>query len=236
VELLEIAAIGLRQGEERLAAISQNIANVATAGYKRQIAVTGSFAGHVGALSSATHDTLSSTAVDRSAGALRSTGRSMDVAIEGESFFEVLTPQGPAFTRQGSFHLDVQGRLVNGQGLPVSGQSGEISLLNKDFSVLGNGEIHQDGRLVGKLKLVRFDRTADLAPLGQGMYKAAAGDAGEIVDAPRLRIGFQEASNVNTADEMVRLTGTVRSFEALHKVVQGYDESLEKAIRKLGEF
>jgi flagellar basal body rod protein FlgG len=140
------------------------------------------------------------------------------------------------YTRQGNFRVDVRGRLVGTQGLPVLGTSGEITLGNAPFTVSALGEVSQGGRVVGTLKLVSFDHPSRLQSLGNGTYGQGAAQVDERASGARLRSGFSEASNVSSAQEMVRLSETVRHFEALHKVVQGYDESLEKAIRKLGEF
>jgi flagellar basal body rod protein FlgG len=91
--------------------------------------------------------------------------------------------------------------------------------------------------VAGRLKLVQFDRAEGMVPSGNGIY--LAGSAQQVSDTKMpsaLRTGFLEGSNVSSPQEMVRLTETVRHFESLQRLVQGYDETLEKTIRKLGEF
>lgn len=238
MELQGVALLGMQADEARLKAISQNIANVLTPGYKAQVPVIGSFVRQLDSLGRVQADAQSanSNVIDARAGNLRYTGNLDEVAVEGNAFLELAGTDGPVYTRQGSLRVDVRGRLVGSQGLPVQGISGDINLANAPFSVSASGEVSQGGRVVGTLKLVEFDHPSRLESLGNGTYAAGSARVDERAAGARLRPGFSEASNVSSAQEMVRLSETVRHYEALHKVVQGYDESLEKAIRKLGEF
>jgi len=129
----------------------------------------------------------------------------------------------------------VRGQLVTAQGMPVMGQSGEI-VVTGPFVIDANGDVKQDGRVAGRLKMVSFANPGALEPAGGGLYRQGAATLAEQSTAPAVRIGYQENSNVSSPQEMVRLTETVRHFEALQKIMQGYDETLEKTIRKLGEF
>jgi len=246
MDVAAIAGVGMQDDLLRLDTISQNIANVLTPGYKKQVVLESAFQVQMQAASAGAHGTqvlasvtprpLSGSRIDPAAGLLLYTGAPQDVVVEGNGFFEVATPNGVAYTRQGSLHVDVQGRLVGTQNLPIMGAGGEISLANAPFTIAVNGDVEQGGRVVANLKRVSFDSAGELGALGQGLY--AQGGA-RFADSPReenLRIGFQESSNVISAQEMVKLTETVRHFEALQKIVQGYDDSLEKTIRKLGDF
>lgn len=243
MDALAIASIGMQADLVRMESISQNAANALTPAYKRQVPTTPSFAVQVAQGQHARFPQVQfqpappiSLAVDASTGAMRPTGSAQDVAIEGSAFFEVATPDGPAYTKLGNLRADVQGRLVVGANLPVMGTGGEIRVANAPFSIAPNGDVSQDGRIVGRLKLVAFEQAQQLQPAGAGLY--LAGQA-RVVDGPvgaTLRTGFLEGSNVNTPQEMVRMTETVRHFEALQKLVQGYDGMLENSIRKLGEF
>jgi flagellar basal-body rod protein FlgF len=249
VDVTAIASIGMQGDLARLESISHNTANVLTPGFKRQIAITSGFA--VQLQQGAQQDVRRNapfampagalvpvrTMIDPSSGSLRHTGDYQDVAIEGPAFFEVSTPTGPAYTKAGSLHIDVQGRLVNLQNLPIMGIGGEIRLTNTPFTIAANGDVQQDGRVVGRLKLVQFDHAEGMSPSGNGIYLAGSAQQTQDAKTPStLRTGFLEGSNVSSPQEMVRLTETVRHFESLQRLVQGYDETLEKTIRKLGEF
>lgn len=230
--LIEIAAAGMREDNTRLGIISSNLANVLTPGYKRQIAA-GGFDATLAALGN--RAVAQSLQIDSSAGALRATGNAADIAIEGNAWFEFETAAGPRYSRSGMLHVDAAGRLVNAQGAPIVA-SGGAALTSAAFGIEANGDIVQGGRVTGRLKLVTFDHPERLQPTGAGLYDAAGLQASTQTPDSRVRSGFMEASNVNSPQEMVRLSETVRHFESLQRAVQGYDEALGSAIRKLGEF
>lgn len=211
------------------------IVNILTSGYKRQIAVSQPFAMHFQA-GQAVAVPPAAIFNDPSAAPMRHTGAVQDIAVEGRAFLEVMTEDGPRYTRHGALRLDARGRLVGPGGQPVMGQQGELVLANLPFQVTPSGEIRQEGRSAGQLKLVQFDRPELLRAAGGGLY-AQGGAQFAATPAPvSVRSGHLEQSNVNSAREMVTLTETVRHFEAMARLLQGHDESLEKTIRKLGEF
>jgi len=243
MDIMAMASIGMQGDLARMESISHNTANALTPGFKRQIAVTPGFAVEMATLQNARHLSLRpqapgsvSVTLDAAAGSMRPTGNSQDVAIEGPAFFEVVTPEGPAFTKLGNLRADAQGRLVTGQNLPIIGSGGEIRVTNSPFTVAANGDVTQEGRVIGQLKLVTFTQPQSLVAHGAGVYRAGTNPPQDARGAATLRAGFLEGSNVSTPQEMVRLTETVRHFESLQKIVQGYDDTLEKTIRKLGEF
>jgi flagellar basal-body rod protein FlgF len=234
---MTIAAVAMQDDLMRMNSISQNLANVRTPAYKREIATTGAFSGHL-ARASAPGPAAGerSVVVDPRAGTLRQTGNPLDLAIDGEGYFEVSSEEGPAYTRQGAMHIDSRGVLATASGLPVMGLGGEVSLGGAPLTINADGEIHQGERVVAQLKLVRFANPEALAPVGNGLYRQGAARLGDAAAVGKLRIGYQENSNVNSPHEMVLLTETVRHFESMQKVMQGYNDAYETAIRKLGEF
>ncbi len=238
MDVTKIAALAMQNDLMRLETISQNLANVLTPGYKKQVRVSGSFIDQMAAVMPAggQQSMPASLSIDPGAGPVRYTAQAGDLAIEGDGFFEMLTPAGPAYTRRGDFHADVNGRLVGVEGFPVMGEGGEIAVTNAPFTIEPNGTVHQGGRIAGHIKVVEFDQPRMLVPTGSGLYEKGGAQFVPGKTATRLRAGFTEGSNVNSAQEMVRLSETVRHFESLQKIMQGYDESLEKTIRKLGEF
>ncbi|WP_255490795.1 flagellar hook-basal body protein [Duganella sp. CY15W] len=244
MDVTAIAASGMQQDLRRIDSISQNMANVLTPGYKRQVLMSKDFSQQVQqglaavtALPAAGIAPGSATqlSIDASAGTLRYTGNPQDLAIDGMAFFEIATPEGPAYTRQGSLHTDARGRLVTAAGAAVMGAGGDI-VVKGPFAVDANGDVRQGERVLTRLKLVSFANPEALLPLGGGAYAQGGARVAELDVAPSVRSGYQENSNVNTSQEMVRLSDTMRHFEALQRVIQGYDDSLEKTIRKLGEF
>lgn len=243
MDLITVAGVAMQNDQLRLESISQNVANVLTPGYKKQTVITSAFSSQLTAAVAGRDARLTGVpgaaarlSIDPASGSLRPSGNSQDVAIEGDSFFEVNTPAGPAYTRQGALRADLQGHLVANHGMPVMGEGGEISLTSAPFTIAPNGDVTQGERLAGRLKRVRFEHANALQAQGNGLYSQGGATLKDAHSNDPVRSGFQESSNVSSPQEMVRLTETVRHYEALQKIVQGYDESLEKAIRKLGDF
>jgi len=238
---MTIAALGMQDDLRRLGSISQNLANVSTPGYKREIPVTQAF--HAIMQTMITHqdgdlasaEILSPHARDVSAGTFRYTANPLDLVMEGEGFFEVMTAQGPAYTRQAALKTDALGRLVTQQGLPIMGVEGELSVSGTP-TITRDGEVQQENRIVGQIKVVQFANPHTLTSLGNGLFGPGATSVRDTEKSVTLRTGYQENSNVNSPQEMVRLTEIVRHFESLQKIMQGYEDTLEKSIRKLSEF
>lgn len=224
IDALSIAARMMAEDVQRLDVASQNLANATTPGYKSRMVVSRSFAEQL------------SDATDFRQGTLAQTGRALDVAIEGSGFFELAGDGGPVYTRQGAFRLDEGGRLISTGGLPVSGMGGDIVLTGDKPSIDRQGQIFENGRQVGQLKVVGFaDPASALTALGGGVYRARA--AAEVSSGPlQVRQGFLESSNVVTLGEMMRVMEVVRRFGAAQRIVQDYDGMLGGAIRTLGEF
>lgn len=244
MDVLAIAGIGMEADLARMENISQNSANALTSAYKRQVTTLPAFTVQVALAENARAGQIRSrsagaavVSIDPGTGSMRPTGNAQDLAIEGPAFLEVVASAGLAYTKLGSLRVDTQGRLVTGQNLPVMGVGGEIRLANAPFSIAANGDVSQDGRIAGRLKLVTFDDPKRLQAAGASVYVAGEARIQDIVQSgSTLRTGFLEGSNVSTPQEMVHMTETVRHFEALQKLVQGYDGMLENSIRKLGEF
>ena len=239
IDALSLAASSMSNDVSRLATIGQNLANATTPAYKREISLATPF---MQAMESAERydaaglGTGPTSVVDHRAGTLRFTGTPLDFALEGEGFFEVQTESGVAYTRQGDFQLDAMGRLVTQAGHVVQGVGGPLHLPSANATVDREGRVFDGEKPVGQLKLVRFADPGRLVRLGNGLFQSAESPAEPLDASTRVRQGHLEASNVNTAAEMVKLVETMRHFEATQKVVQGVDEMMERALRKLGEF
>lgn len=245
-EILAIALNSLQNDMRQVEHVAMNLANSLTPGYKRQLAVTqpfgsmverGAAAGQPDALPDAG---ALRTFVDTRAGAMRRTGEGLDLAIDGHGYFEVATQEGPAYTRQGNFRVDVRGRLVTAQGEPVMGIGGEILLGGSRPRIDRNGNVFEKadgvaGHPVAQLKIVRFDDSAPMASMGNGLLSAGSGMTQLAAADIQVQQGYLENSNVSTQQEMVKLMQATRHFESVQKAIQTYDEALGTAIRKLGE-
>jgi len=182
-------------------------------------------------------------------GTLKSTGQSLDVALASSGYFEVATETGPAYTRQGNFHVDARGRLVTAQGHPVMGKGGEIFLKSATPVIDAAGNVYdaQPGgnspadasntqQAVAQIKIVEFEDKAAAQRIGDGLTSVGSDSVLAMKDADvQLKQGYLENSNVNAMQEMVQMIQTMRHFESVQKIALGYDEMTGQAIRKLGE-
>jgi len=242
---LAISAYGMDFDARRLGVIAQNVANSTTTGFKKAILVSRPFADLLGIEAGAAGGAAAAapasapdiaTVTDFTQGTQRSTGNPLDVAIEGNGFFELREGDRVFYTRQGTFRIDAGGRLVNEAGLTVSGSAGDITLTTAQPVIDARGRVSEAGKQVGELRLVRVANPQSLENLGSGLYAATDKTSVQPEASVQVRQGFLESSNVATMQEMVRMIETMRHFEASQKVIQAYDGILDKAISKLGEF
>ncbi|WP_447972092.1 flagellar hook-basal body protein [Nitrospira sp. Kam-Ns4a] len=235
--------------EHRIQVLTNNVANLKTTGFKRMeptfqslvpvgaaapLSLTGgapSFpstpAGQGERVFVAPHDLRT----DHGEGARRETKNPFDLAIEGPGFFEVKTPEGLRYTRNGMFHLDPKRRLVTEAGDPVMGVKGEIQLKAGEVKVLAGGRILVNDAEAARIKVVEFPDPRSLVKLGGGLF---AGMNPKPVAEPAVVSGQLEDSNVNPFVEMAKLIEVMRSYEFAQKVMQTYDRLAEMAIQEIG--
>ena len=206
--------------------IANNLANLSTKGFKRDI------------LSFDEVLTMKmNSATDFSQGPLNQTGNPLDFALQGVGFFKVETEQGMRYTRNGAFALDEDNTLVTRSGHPVMGEGGRITVTGREVSVGMDGEIRADGVAVGRIRLVDFEDPRVLRKEG-GNYYAFDGDVEELpVRADTsLHQGVVEESNVDLTKEMIRMVEAFRAFETMQKGIQSIDEMTGKLVNDSGLF
>lgn len=235
--LHETALAALQNDMRRIQVISNNMVNASTPGYRRDVMVHRAFDAQMTQMrGSAPMGTPAGVVVvDTSAGSAIATGNPLDVFIAGDGYFEVNTPQGVSYTRNGRFHQDVAGRLVTHNGAPVMGHAGEIVSPGGWLTISADGQVSTERGSVDRLKVVLLEGR-DFTKTADGTLTPAQAVTPSPLRSVSLRVGFIEGSNVATQREMVGLMETLRNFEALQKVMQGYDEQLGTALQKLGEF
>jgi flagellar basal-body rod protein FlgG len=255
-QALWIAKTGLEAQQTRMAITANNLANVNTTGYKRSRAVFEDLLyqnyGQAGAQSS--EDTQLNSGLMMGTGVrvvatekifnqgnLVQTGNSMDMAIEGRGFFQVLTPDGSlAYTRDGTFQINADGEIVTAKGftldpgitIPEDAQSITISG-DGIVSVLqpGNATVTE----LGTIQLADFVNPAGLQPIGQNLFLESGssgspqtGTAG-LNGMGTLAQGTLETSNVNTVEELVNMIETQRAYEMNSKAIATAEQMLEFA-------
>jgi len=158
---------------------------------------------------------------DLEPGALRDTGRPLDVALEGRGFFVVKTAHGERLSRGGSLRLDAKGVITDLTGNPVLGEQGPIVASGAKLEVHGDGTVVVDGAIAGRLRLETVDRPATLLKEGHGRYIIPAGGTRPIGDGEAIvRQGSVEEANMNPIQSLVDLVTIQRAYasniEALH--------------------
>jgi len=202
-----------------MAVLANNLANVNTPGFKAdQLNFSA-------VLDEATGTTTVGAGqyVEFTPGSVETTGNPLDVAIDGDGFFMVDTPDGPRYTRNGSFHLGADGMLVTPEGYPVMGAGGPVAI-NPDtanVTISPSGEVFEDGTQVNTLSVVTFPAGVTPTKVGASLFKAT----GEI-PAEQIRVtqGALERSNVEAVVEMTRMIEISRGYEAYQKLIQAMDQ------------
>lgn len=164
-------------------------------------------------------------------GRLRVTGNPLDLAIQGNGFFEIKTPQGVRYTRNGIFHLDGRRRLVTELGYPVMGQNGELTLPPGDVRINPRGMIEVNGQRAGVIKVVEFPADERLEKVEDGLF---AGRNPKPVKEVMIQPGSLEESNVNAVGEMVKMIQSMRMYESAQKLIQTFDRMTELAVQDVG--
>jgi flagellar basal-body rod protein FlgG len=253
---LRAAASGMRAQQTRQEVIANNLANVNTTGYKRSRAnfedllyqtvtgpqvIGGPAANTLPAVQIGRGVRLSSVQKDHAQGSIETTQNPMDLAIEGEGFFQVQLPSGAiAYTRDGKLQMSDQGVLVTAEGNPVLpnikvppqssalsvGPSGIVSVMRAGSSIPEE---------LGRIELARFSNPAGMLSLGQNMYSATPASGEPMVSFPqdegtgRLQQGALEMSNVEVVTEMVDMITTMRAYELTSKSIKTSDDMLQIA-------
>ncbi len=230
------AVIGLFRQQRRYELISNNLSNVQTPGFKKDAPVFHQV------FSDALNPSLTALSMDSeisqtlfNQGEIQRTGNLLDLAVEGEGFFKIKTPEGIRYTRNGNFHLTQEGVLVQSNGFPVLGKNGEITLQGSKLEVEKDGTIKMDGENRNQLALVTFADLKGLRKEGQSLFKLETEQEEKAAEGGQVLQGVQEGSNVNSMEEMVLLIDALRSFEACHKIVQVQDEMNARAVNDLAK-
>jgi flagellar basal-body rod protein FlgG len=240
-----LAAAGALVQQMRLQLLANDVATINTVGYKGETSVfrvpeetqlAAGLPSAEGSQSLSPYAPPFSTMVDFSQGAIHQTGNPLDVALNGEGFFNVQTPDGIQYTRQGSFTLNTDGVLVTQDGHPVLGEGGQITIEGGNVEIDATGGVYADGDEVGRLQVTAFADNDSLAKTGNGRFvskdPAAAGNRPENTG---VRQGHLESANVNPVKAMTEMIETSRAFEAYQKVIQSADEATEKSINNVGK-
>jgi flagellar basal-body rod protein FlgG len=253
IRALSTAASGMEAQQTRLDVTANNIANTSTAGFKKSRAefsdlmyqtqrapgtATGPGTEAPTGLQVGMGVRTVATQRMHSQGDLRQTGRPLDVAIEGRGFYPVTLPNGEAaYTRDGAFKLDAEGKLVNSEGYALGG---DISIPPDAQSI----SIGADGTVsvvvpgeaapveAGQIQVAAFANESGLEATGRNLYRETGASGTAVLGAPgengtgTLAQGTLEMSNVNVVEEMIDLISGQRAYEINSRVIKAADEML----------
>ncbi len=228
-----VAISGQLALQRRLDTVANNVANSATGGFRAENVT---FESIISRNATAYASTGASSYSHRS-GALTQTDSSQDVAIQGNAFFAIATPQGIAYTRDGRLQISATGDLQTLEGHSVLDATGAPIQINAGLGPLqiaSSGGISQEGGRVASLGLFRLPSDAKLSR-GPGASLISDRPAEPVGTQDNVRVvqGFVEASNVNPMTEMARLISISRTFESLSATLDNSDRKLTEAIRTL---
>jgi len=276
---LYTGASGMIAQMDRINVLSNNLANVNTPSYKRDTTIMKAFPemlirrindDGVRVIPPGSYDLMPvigkmGTGVEVNEvytrftqGAFKQTDNAFDLALEGEGFVAVQTPEGERYTRNGSLLIDRDGFLVTKDGYQVLGENGPIQIKKNNFIIDEDGNVFENAEYTGdpsrlvsmeenewnktvrldRMKIVSFPKMRYIKKMGESLYRATQHSEPAFViqqNRPKVRQGFLEASNVNPVIEMVNLIEVHRTYEANQKMIQAHDAALGRAINEVGK-
>lgn len=218
---IDIISQSLRFDVQALSAVSQNVANASTTGFRALRALP-----DFGVASG-----IANQAVSLKAGPFIETSNPFDLALEGDGFFALGDAGGLLLTRAGNFHRGKDGVLMDAQSRTVLGQNGAIVLGAEPFQVNERGEISQNGQLIDRLLVLSPEPGAGLQPEQGGLRVQGAA----LETEARVRQGGVEGANVDTAHETIALIELSRHVESVQRAISIYDKAMETGINRIGE-
>ncbi len=227
--LLYVAMSGASQSLRAQAVNSQNLANASTSGFRADLALFDTAQVRGPGYASRAYTQLQGAGFDGTRGTVQSTGRDLDVAINGDGWIAVQAPDGSeAYTRRGDLQIDAFGLLTNGEGLPVLGNSGPIAVpphtkfevgADGTITILPVGQNPNAMSVAGRIKLVA-SAPADMEKGVDGLLRRRDGQSAPVDNGVQLMSQSLETSNVNSMAAMVRMIELSRAFELQVKMMR----------------
>jgi flagellar basal-body rod protein FlgF len=235
------AASGATTQLMSLDATANNLANANTPGYKGDAAV---FREHLmtavkggRSVKEMRFSAIDGFTHDYSIGPITQTGRPLDVAIQGDGFFVVKTPQGERYTRAGSFSITQKGDLVmpgGGRVMNEAGQPINVPPDAKSVRITADGSVDADGATVGRVKVVKFVNQAALEKEGNILFKATQASGRPKLTPAELQTESVEGANTSVVLGMTSMVTTTRTFDAIERVIDAFSQADKLAASDVG--
>jgi flagellar basal body rod protein FlgG len=219
-DIINGIASGLNALMNEYDAVSHNIANSNTAGFKKRLS---SFSTKVQNITDENFSPLAGSIdwkarIDFSQGPLKRTDRPLDVAMEGQGLLALESPDGRLYTRNGSLQINILGQLTDMNGHLITGKNGPItiprSISDSDIQINGSGVVRAGQTELGQLQIVEFDNIDQLKAAGNGCFRGPEDIVFKPAENTHIRQGYREDSNVQAVQELTNLLTISRLFEA----------------------
>jgi flagellar basal-body rod protein FlgF len=220
---------------DQMDVIANNIANMSTGAYKAERVMFKDYIARTESGDSVVFPQQSGIHRIYNPGSIERTSNPLDIALRGDGYMVVQTPNGPRYTRNGHLSLDAQGQLVSPQGYPVLDSGDKPIVIDtgvKDVTIAKDGSIEADDRKLGKLKMVTFGNPQGLVRQGNSLYKT------EEAPKPSTEIevlqGHVEGSNVEPVLEITRFMKVSGFYQSTKKIIDEEHDRQRRAIQQLG--
>jgi flagellar basal-body rod protein FlgF len=255
---LYTSAAGMLPLDYRQDLVANNLANVNTSGYKQDrafvhelinadlylnengIASTGLPPRLVNVMPAAYRAAVGDASqvivhrTDFTRGKMEVTGNDLNLAIDGDGFFAIDTPQGEQYTRSGYFSVNADGELVTAEGYTVLGDAGPINVQGGKIIVQNNGNVMVNNEPRGTLRITDFSKPYRMTKTADNLFIAEAGSAEQEAEDFVIRQGVLEQANTHPIDQMVKMIEILRLFELNQRAIRLQDETLQQAVTQTG--
>jgi flagellar basal-body rod protein FlgF len=243
---LYMSAAGANAQSHKVEVLSNNLANVNTVGFKRELALLDAReseaierglasrgSGNLNDIGGGTR--MNATWTDFSPGTMQLTQIPTDLAIDSpNTFFQVQHGKEKLLTRAGNFHISNEGVLVTASGDPVLGSDGTPIQLDPSlpYRFVAGGVVEQAGERI-EVGLLKAKDVSKLEKAGENYFRADRSAGLSIDDERRVKTGYLEMSSVNPVDEMVELIASSRAYEANVRIIQQHDTATSELISRM---
>ena len=218
--------------------VSNNMANMNTSGYKQDDAIFASYL-----IQTKNAEGFGTIPVyftqdfgmykDFKEGAIVHTGNTFDVALHGDAFFAIETPEGERYTRKGQFQLDADGQLITSEGYAVMSENNEPFFFapgETEITIAENGDVFTENGVIGRIKTVTFENNQKLLKVADTMFENTSGNMMQPAENVRVVQGAVEKSNVDPITEMTEMIKLQRSYEMVQSMIDEEHDRISNTI------
>ncbi len=215
--------------------VASNLANMNTPGFKATHPFFDALEEAVAGASprESTYGDSNKSYVDFSQGSLRQTGQALDVALNGDGFFVVESPEGETYSRAGNFRLNAEGEIVTAEGYKVMGEGGPIAIEGGEVVIDKTGLIQVDGEEIGKFQIARFSDTSVLRPVGGARFRNTSEEGPGSAEGIEVNQGSLEDPNVQGKIELITMVHQMSLFESSQRAIKMQSEALRRVANDL---